>query len=374
MTTGTGRLTLSRLRWGDVELAETVGGELVLTSEQLQMPNLSGNVAGGLLFGQLNWDLKRPERRRIRLRLQQADMARLLAFWPALAASSDGAVDVRFSSSLGTEWRGSAEVYLTRGTVAGIEAAEWRIPVRLTFLPGSGRGELEVPETQVQAGQGRAQGQVNLTWGDDQRLDAKVSFFGVKLRSLLRPMPELSALAAGDLSGRLELSGNNVRSLDDLTGSLDATMKQGQVFDLPFFRQLARYIAPGQASSAFQDGALRARLNRGVVKVEYLRLKGPFLQAQLTGTVTLQGRLDMEATANPGLPGEDQATIRLLGMRLPAVGAIPSTVVNQASGILLRRLIHLDINGTVRNPSMQIVPLRNLSGDTLRFFLSLPGR
>ncbi|MBL8792581.1 MAG: DUF748 domain-containing protein [Planctomycetia bacterium] len=371
--TGTGRVTLTRLRWGDVELAETVAGDLLLTPEQLQVPSLSGNVAGGLLFGQLNWDLNRPERRRIRLRVQQAESARLLAFWPGIAAGSSGPVDLRYNSSLGKEWRGTAEVSMARGWLAGLEVAEWRVPARVSYCPVSGRGELEVPETQVQAAQGRAQGQLNLTWGEDQRLDARVTFFGVKLRSLLSTAG-IEGIGSGDLNGRLELSGSNVRSADDLTGSLDATLKQGQIFDLPLFKQLARFIAPGQAASAFHDGQLRARLNRGVVQVEWLRLRGPFLQAQLTGTVTLQGRLDMEATANPGLPGEDMAAIRVLGMRMPAVGALPSTLINQASGFLVRRLIHLDINGTVRNPAIQVRPLRNLSGDALRFFLTLPGR
>src|SRR5208282_5062224 len=109
---------------------------------------------------------------------------------------------------------------------------------------------------------------------------------------LLRSSSDNTPSSNGDLSGRIDFAGVNLRSLDDLTAELDATLQHGQILQLPLFRDLAPYIAPGQSlATVFRTGDFRGRLARGVVRIERLRLVGPVVQAMFEGTITTQGRL-----------------------------------------------------------------------------------
>jgi hypothetical protein len=94
---------------------------------------------------------------------------------------------------------------------------------------------------------------------------------------------------------------------------------------LPVLHELAPFLLPGQSSAVFQSGTLRGRLSGGVFRIEELSFARTALQFSVTGTVTLQGRLNLDVTANTGNIGG--------------------------------RLIHLRVTGTVRNPIVTIEPL-----------------
>ena len=107
-----------------------------------------------------------------------------------------------------------------------------------------------------------AHGEVAWSWGDETRLNGKVSFLGVDMRQLLHSWSENTPIA-GQLSGHIDFAGNNVHSGEDLTASADMTLKQAQLLNLPIFRQLAPYIAPTQPPSAtFTSGHLRRGWHR----------------------------------------------------------------------------------------------------------------
>src|SRR5207302_8080788 len=96
-------------------------------------------------------------------------------------------------------------------------------------------------------------------------------FYGVELRTLLRQLSDSSQLGSGQMTGRIDLTGNDVRSVDDLTGTMEATLQQTQAMALPVLQQLTPFLMPGQSNGGtFRSGDLRARLARGVVRVERL--------------------------------------------------------------------------------------------------------
>jgi translocation and assembly module TamB len=208
-----------------------------------------------------------------------------------------------------------------------------------------------------------------LIWGTGLRLDGRLRFFDVDVPTLLRSAGEASKIANGRMSGRLDFGGENVHSIDDLTATLDATFSQTQALQLPVLDVLARNVAPGQSAMTFQTGDVQARLARGVVHVKRLSMSNATLQMLIEGTVTLSGRLDLEATASTGTLGINPNALRLLGVRLPPVGPIPLGTIVQASAYLSNRVVHLRVTGTVKNPSVQIDPLPLLTEEAIRFFL-----
>jgi hypothetical protein len=118
-------------------------------------------------------------------------------------------------------------------------------------------------------------------------------------------------------------AGDSMRSLNDLTATVQASLNQTQALQVPVLSQTAPFLVPGlSASTTFQSGELRARLAGGVLRVQRLTLVSPFVQAVIEGAATLQGRLNLEVTARTGAVGPSPLCLRLLRLRLPPVGLI----------------------------------------------------
>src|SRR5262249_34378985 len=80
------------------------------------------------------------------------------------------------------------------------------------------------------------------------------------------------------------------------------------------------------------------------------------------------GRRDLDVHAGAPQIGIKSPALRLLASRVPVTGAMPVALVSQASGMLSNQLIHARVTGTVRSPTVQILLLRSLQEDVVRFF------
>ena len=368
---GSGRFAVESLRWGQTPLARNIRGEVRLTEKEVRLRDLTGTLGQGLVRGQVAFSLRREGRSWFTLDLSRVEAGQLLAPWPALAGVAQGPLDVRLRGSVGREWTGSGEVTLTRGRVLGAEVAELRLPLTWSVVPARGRGQLDVRDATAQVALGRAAGRASFRWGAGNRLEGQLRFSDVQLRTLLRQVTDLTSFGNGQVTGRIDFAGTDVRSLDDLTATMDASLARTQAFEFPVLRQLLPFLGVGRSTSAtFDRGKLQARLARGIVRVEGLSLVGASLQLFLEGTVTLQGRLDLDVLANTGRVGVNPNLLDLLGLGLPAVGPIPAEVILRASDYFSNRLLRLRVGGTIRSPSVRIDPVTLLTDEAIRFFLN----
>ncbi|MBY0526474.1 MAG: AsmA-like C-terminal region-containing protein [Gemmataceae bacterium] len=367
--TGKGRFVLNRLRWADIELGEGVTGAVVLENGVLRVKDISGSLGRGVVRGRVTYRLNKPSRGSFAIALDSVEASRLLSPWPEAATRVDGLLDVRFDGAFASEWRGNGSVALARGNLFGVEVVNARMPFDFSFIPQERRGKVEIRESSAQVAQGQASAKAAIGWGSGSRIDGSVRFFGVDLRGLLRSASDMGQMGAGQVSGRFDVSGTDVRSLADLDATLDATLQQTQALQLPILRQLSPYIAPGQSASAtFQGGEMKARLSRGMIRIQHFQLVGSIVQVIIEGTISLGGTLNLEATANTGgltalIPG-----LRALSAEL-AEGPLPLSLIAQATRLLSVRLTHLRITGTVRNPVVQRDPIVMLTEEAVRFFL-----
>jgi hypothetical protein len=372
---GRGRFLVTRLRWGDAELSEELAGDLLVSEQELRVRDFSGGFGQGYLRGWAAYSVEQPGRGQFAVTLENADVAHLLTPWPALASHADGTLSVRINGTLGSEWRGSGESVLERGSLVGVDIAHWRQPFEFSFQPREGRGQVTIRESSAQVALGQVTGTATLGWGIGSRTEGTLRFFNVELRSLLRSLGESSPVGAGHLTGRLDIASSDLRSADDYTATLEASFQEAQALQLPVLRQLAPILMPGQASSAvFQTGDISARLARGVVNVQRVRLVGAVLQLILQGTATLEGRLNLEATANTGGLVRNAPFLRGLFTEMPDNSPLPLTLLNQASRLLSIRLVHLRIGGTLRAPIVRQDTLSTLTEEAVRFFLSWAGQ
>jgi translocation and assembly module TamB len=258
--------------------------------------------------------------------------------------------------------------------VFGIEVADWRLPLDFSFIPGDG-GQLDIRDTSAQVARGRALGRASLTWGYGTRLDGSLRFYDVAVRNLFGPQSEVRSYASGQLSGTLDFSSDDLRSPEDLNATLTARLSQSQALGLPVLQQTIPFLGlvGGAESTQFQSGDLRGRLSRGVFRIERVTLSSPAMQLIVEGNVTLAGLLDLEVTAATGGSFCNSRVLQLLGLRLPAIGPLPLTLIVDASAFLANRVVHLRVTGTYRNPVVQVVPTALLTQEAVRFFISRAG-
>ena len=328
---GLGSVAVRRLRWGEVELAPEVKAVVRLTPLGLELAEVTGAVCGGEFKGQavLDWSATSG---RIALSLTGADASRVLAPWPALAAQVRGPLAAHVRVTPGAEWKAVGRLTLRRGRVAGVEVAELELPVEACHTPALGQGWVEVREGTAQIALGRAVGRGACRWGAGTQVEGAVRFTGLDLRHLF-PAAASERVVAGLLSGRVEVRGTDVRTLDDVAGSLDCTLRQTIALAFPVLRDLVPFVEPaGSERTVFDTGECRARLTRGVVRVERLALVGPTVRLALDGTAGPDDRLGLNVAVHTG-----------------RLGVAPDAPVSV-------RLIRLRVDGTVPRPLVRVGP------------------
>jgi hypothetical protein len=366
---GRGQITISRPRWAGVDLCDQVQADVLLGKQEAQLRNVTANVGEGVFRGQAVLSLQRPGEGWFSASLEGVEVATLLVVRPDLAGIVQGRLDARLRGRLNHEWNGSGDVVLGRGKLYGVEVTEWRLPLTWSFSPRAGRGEISVRDSAATLATGRATGQATLGWGNGVRLDGKLQFANVDLRTVSRQFADSPQLGSGRVTGRFDFAATDMHSLNDLTGTLQAKLVETQAFQTPLLYQVAPFLGI-QSSLSFDQGTLRARLTCGTFRIENLMLWGQSLRVHILGNVTLAGRLDLDVTARTGTVGIDPARLTELGLASALPAVIPVTAMGQVSRYLSNRLLHLRVTGTVRNPNVRVEPLCFLTQEALQFFLN----
>jgi hypothetical protein len=368
---GDGSFDLRDVRFGDNELTDNLTGTIRLGSDGLFIRDIDAYLAGGQLRLRAAYRFRDPERSWFSLNLERADLGRLVAFDPDLRNRFNGMVDVMLRGTLGGEWMGAGSIILTRGRAFGIEVSEWRIPVEFSLAPSQERLEVVARESGAQLGAGRALVNITLRTGRTTRVEGNVRLLDAGLKSLSGITGDISSYATGRVSGRIDLGGSEMRSMNDLTANVQLTLRDTQALQLPVLSVLTPYLLPGQGATTFNTGELKGQLAGGVFRISMLTLEAPVASMMLEGNVTVAGRLDLEVVARTTpLGGINPVLARLLLSRIPAVGPVPVGLILQATNLFANRVVRLHVTGTIQHPVAQVKPLQLLSDEAVRYFLN----
>jgi translocation and assembly module TamB len=139
---------------------------------------------------------------------------------------------------------------------------------------------------------------------------------------------------------------------------------------VPILRQTTPYLNPAGLTKPFEAGDVRADLRNGVFRVQRLALANPGAQVFAEGTIALSGRLDLNVVAHTGAIGPGVRALRLFGLRIPALGPLPLTLIRDVSDFLANRTVRLSVTGTVGNPIVRVNVGALLAEEAVRFFLT----
>ena len=246
---------------------------------------------------------------------------------------------------------------------------EWQLPVQWHYAPGTGRAQLEVHHTSAMVAGGRVVGKASLSWDTSPRVEGNLRFSGVDLQTLLRQLIGPTQFGGGQMTGQFDFSGSDVHSVNDLSSNLVALLSQAQ----------AASRCPSCARSPRTSAWVRAppfsaaTCAAGSIVACSAYSSSPWKEAtcrlHVEGTVSLEGRLNLNVTAKTGEPGVPTG-LRALALRIPIVGSVPQIVLKEASSLLANRVVDLEVTGTVHSPVLRLRPLPLLSDEAVRFFLN----
>ena len=365
-----GRFELRDVRYQGTELSDNIRGDIRVNTSRLFVRDANGSLAGGQIRFNGAYHFVDPARTWFNLRVEQASAAQLPMLGDGDSPLLRGRADLILRGQGRNPWRATGELNLARGSWQGVAISELRAPLEVSFQPDSGAGELTLREFAMQIGQGRARGQMRLRLADVWQLQGHVQLLEASLSSLAGLLGDVSSFARGRVSGRIDFSSANLRGWNDVSARVAATLQSAQALQFPVLQNLTPFLLPGRGGLEFTSGQLRGQLANGNFRVQQLSLESPLLLLLVQGTITLQGRLDLEAMGRTSLGTGDSLLLGLLFKQIPAVGPIPVGVLIRASQLLAERLVRVRISGTVRTPVVRIEPVGLLDADTLRFFVN----
>jgi hypothetical protein len=366
---GAGHVQLDDLRWNDERLADRVRGSIRLVDDRLEIDEMTGELADGELLVHGVTSLGRDQRSALDIELYGADLRKLLFAWPSLAAKSKGMADLelRLYHGRGLPWQVHGDLQLHQAEIGDFLVRNLRTPLEISFDPYAWRRELRLHGLVMEVSPGRIAGDIHVVATSQLQLDVKGQISSVHLQKLFRHSPS-SPKGSGTVTGVFQVSGRNVRSYHDLNGRLQATLRDAQ--GLPAMHQARSYTGGGLSSATrFDDGEVRATLSRGVVRFERLSLSGPKTQVYATGKASLGGKLDMDVTVNTNTLNPAAQGAISLATQLSLLVAPPVGLLLEANQFLANQVVHLQVRGTSRSPSIQVRPLPLLGEEAVRFFL-----
>lgn len=337
-------------------------------AQQARLLEANGSLAGGELSGGGTWTWRQGGSRSLRLRLRSAEIEELKLLAPDgedIPASGRVTVDLRIYP--GATWRIVAIANMLRGELAGVTVRNLRVPVNASWSPQSGALRASASRISLAAAQGRMTGRLTARYQRRLSFAGRFEFSRFDVGKLLGG----STVAQGKLTGTLDLSARNMRSINDVQATLVADLNDARTSGVSLFQQIGRFV-PGLALAGgmtFDQGRIEARLSRGTVNVERLALASRAVQLFITGRVALSGRLRLDAVVSTFKGGSGGSAQTLL-TRLLAVPATPAAVLVQANHFLSNRVIHLAIAGTVDRPIVRLRPFQTLREEAVRFFLT----
>lgn len=369
---GEGTFDLMNLRWKNTLLADETRGRIRINGERIAINGLTATWAGGRVRADLLYDVRQPTAGRFTMLVRGAELDRVLALVaPSLRSPVIGRIDLQLRGTLGDRWQGEGQIEIGHSKVGSVIVGSLRVPVTLSYDPATGTAQARLRDAVISVAEGRITGSLQLTWSGLLQVEGDLKFSRLDLQTLLRETIGGSPYGRGRISGELTLKGQNVASVRDLSGKLNATLRDVQPHGMPVVSVLLPYLRPALGGGRLIDeGELKVQFTNGIARVEKLTLSGDALQLYADGTATYPGeRLRLNVIANTRLLGTNRFAAQGLLDALPAVGPTPITLLVEADRFVSDRVIYLRVTGTVHRPTVRIEPVPMLEEEALRFFL-----
>jgi len=370
LNNGEGRYRLRGIGVNDTQFLSELGGRVRLRNGSLELADAVGPLSTGTVRARVRASLTEPTRNFYRMDIDRLDVGRLAAGFGNRTNFLDGGVSLTMRGKLYPVFTATGTLAMTHGRLAGITATDVRIPFQFGTTPGGGF-QLNVRELMGSLGGGRISGRLEYSEGGTARTYGQVKFTSVKVGSVLSDLKQSNYFGGARVTGRIDVTGESMRSVDDLKATVVANIEQAGLRDIPVLTSVLPFVSPTALAKPFDKGQLRGRLSRGVFYLETLGLSSSNAELFAEGTVSLTGRLDLGVIVKTGTVGFNDAILRRAGIALPLgfLGPVPIGLIRVVSTYLSNSTVRLTITGTTSNPQPRVNTAALLTDQAVRFFL-----
>ena len=370
--TGRGSVEVVNLANRTSQLSRSLTSTVTFDGRRLRFPEVAGDMLDGRLRGTIVLDTQNLSRGAFyRATVEGMSLPR---FFPQIGADASlftGNGDLQVRGRIGAVVTGSGNIEINRGSFAGLELTSWRSPAEIEIDLGEYSGRFVIPQTSALLAQGQVRGNLDYRWDAASRLESTLDFTNVNLRGLLRSTSRLQSFGEGRLSGRLQLGGRSMRSLNDLTGTFSAQLQNTQPGSWPVFDQILTLLTGvGGRALVFDNGAVQGVIGGGGTRFNKIELVSQRARIWGSGTVRHNGGLDMDFTAFTGNTSVRGRGGELLAAQLLANANPTTAVLVRVNQLLSDRVIAVKVSGTISAPVTRIKPGPTLTAEAARFLLA----
>lgn len=364
-----GSCGITDLRWGRTNVLAEARAELILSDDAIRIQNVSARFAEGTATGEITV-MRKSNERTFRLALNNVRARRLTRFGPRALSDLDGRVNLILEGTEDRDWRGRGQLDMSRAEFAGKAIQRLRVPFQWAYLPQDNRWLVLSRDAHANVARGRVSTDLLLAVGRRVDFKCRGRLERINLTTLLRGVPGVSHAVDGTLSATFKLGGRDVRSLNDVTGSYQGRVVDSRVLMLPILREMAAALGLGQVTRKFDVAEIQGRLSRGgILRIDRMSVANDRLQMDASGRMWLNGRIDLDVTAHVGEFALETALEQMIASPIQVLRSASVERLLQAGEFLERRLLFLNLGGTLRNPTINPRPNQNLDRDAILFFV-----
>lgn len=372
--TGTGRVVIRDASWNQRRLTRLASLRFLVDDRRLLLDDVKMDLDRGEVQATVDLPLSRNALGQFRVETRHLDLEKLSEVIGIEDWELAGFLDSRVDGQIGRRITGRGYVGFDRASLHGVSGQSARVPVQFDIAPLENRGRIELRRSRFRLFGGTVAGAAVAEFGNRFDLQTDLQLTNVHSGNLIASLADYDGLDQGRLTGRLKLSGRDIRSARDLDGSFVGSLDRASAFQLPVLEQVGRFLSTGTLTDqSFDSNEIRLALNRGQVKIANLNFQNALAKVAVEGSVYLDGRLDLLVAAR--VERLDQPTLidELLGSPLARLGGSPATVLARAAEFLSDRVAFLAVRGTVNRPQIRVDAGRQIREETIRYFLSESG-
>ena len=296
---------------------------------------------------------------------------------PGITRDVEGFASLRVAGGIAEAVRANAEVLVARGKVRGIPVTDLRLPVELDMNPATGDGSIHSRHWTARVAGGSVRGNAYNRFGHEHTFQTELNLTGVDLAILSKIQPTGKKAPDGKVSGKITLQGPNAEHVDKIRGRVDLDLDDASLFEVPMFRELDKLLG-SSGGGLFEDGDVHGTIYNKTLFLEQMTLTGKLVQVHATGSITMNGALNLEILVNTNAH-LSQPELALLNI-VPGLGRAlgeGEEAIRRVVGVLESSLLKFRVTGTTSNPHVQLDPGVAIGSAAVGFFTSvakIPGR
>ncbi|NND95898.1 MAG: hypothetical protein HKN47_01055, partial [Pirellulaceae bacterium] len=357
-------------------LTRRVGVVARLSGNTLSIDQVTGSYAGGRVDANGRWSLDSGIGQ-VNVRLSSVNASKFfLPISTTTAEQLDGRLSARLGLYTGTSDRISARgsVEISDGRAYGLPVTSAHSDITAWLSTRMDRWHVAMPTIAGQTGNGRVTGSLQFDSAYQlTKFDMRSHWKADRVdftKLLYEAQGSTTSLASGRLSGKLTLNGDNVATVNDLSGNFDFELDGSSGQSIPGLTDAQNYLGSiALAGVRFEEGTVRGNIGGGRAQVKEFQLSSPQAMVWAEGNMQLASQtLDMEAVISTGNFQTNPLVTSSLQFAL-ATYAAPVSVLIEINQLLSNRTIFVDVRGPANDPRLRLKPLASIREEAARFLL-----